>query len=103
MGIPVSASVVWVKVNDTDAIRTVFTHEAMGMWAVRDVLGDQGNSDSDIFDILNWSLKLAGRKRERQTVSETKTKNKTVPSTADIMGCVRFQEVIPSCDHKKRV
>lgn len=55
---PVSAGGVWVKVNNTNAIRTIFTHKAVGMWAVRDVLGDQGNSDCDCFYPQNWSLNL---------------------------------------------
>lgn len=72
---------VWVKVNDTNAIRTIFTHKAVGMWAVRDVFGDQGNSDCDCFYPQNWSLNLwesewGKCERERYTRRENETKNK---------------------------
>lgn len=51
---------VGVKADDTDSgtIRTVFTHKAVGVWAVRVVFGHQGNSDHSFFYVLNGTLEL---------------------------------------------
>ena len=51
---------VGVKADDTDSgtIRTVFTHKAVGVWAVRVVFGHQGNSDHHFFYVLNGTLEL---------------------------------------------
>lgn len=61
--IPVSASVVGIDVNDTDAISTVFPDQAVWVWAVRDVLCHKRHGDHHFLDIINGALDLKQVKR----------------------------------------
>lgn len=65
---PVATAAVGVDgdLADSRTIRTVFTHQAVGVRPVWRVFGHQGNSNCDLLQSLDGALDLMETKRENQ-------------------------------------
>lgn len=56
--VPVAPCAVRVKADHTNAIWTVFSHQTVWVWAMREVLRHQRHCDRHLFYPFNWPLKL---------------------------------------------
>lgn len=59
---PVTSAAVRIEWNFAYpwTIHAIFTHKAVGVGAVRDVFGHQGNGDCDLLYVVNGTLNLKG-------------------------------------------